>query len=216
MADWEKISSPDLSPHIMNDEEIRFQLGWTSNKVLVVSIFSNEVKTHIRRFRHKEAREWIPTNTGILLTPSEIKELAQFLPKFSQVYFLLEERLRKKMIVAEVEKTEVVDDMEMVTSSSDRMEIDVPSPLDIEYGSSLVEEFGQILQLIHSDKVVDEIQKIERSLCYRCQNDCPGIKDLDLCLTDLESRVDKCFNTVYENVALEPLFQKKSRENTLM
>ena len=69
-------------------------------------------------------------------------------------------------MVAEVEKMEVEDDMEMVTSSSDRMEIDVPSPRDIEHGPSLVEEFEQILQLIHCDKVVDEIQKTERSMCY--------------------------------------------------
>ena len=59
---------------------------------LVVSTFDNEVKTHIR---HEEARGWIPTKTGIMLTPSEIKELAQFLPQFGQAYFLLEERLRE-------------------------------------------------------------------------------------------------------------------------
>ena len=104
LADWGKISSLDLSPHIMNDEEICVQLRWTSNKFLVVSAFNDEVKTHIRWFRHEEARGWIPTKTGIMLKPSEIKELAQFLPQFGQAYFLLEERLREKMMVAEVEK----------------------------------------------------------------------------------------------------------------
>ena len=102
--------------------------------------------------------------------------------------------------------------MEMVSSSSDRMEIDVPSPRDIEHGSSLVEEFEQILHLIHCDKVVDEIQKTERSMCYGCQNDCHGQKGHDVCLADWEGRVEKYFDTAYENVALKPLFQRAKKE----
>ena len=115
-------------------------------------------------------------------------------------------------MVAEVEKMKVEDDMEMVSSSSDRMEIDVPNPMDTEHSPSLVEAFEQILQLIHCDKVVDEIQKIERSMCYGCQNDCPGQKDHNVCFADWEGRVDKCFDTAYENVALEPLFQRAKKE----
>ena len=91
------------------------------------------------------------------------------------------------------------------------MEVDIPHPIDIEQGPSSVEEFEQILQWIHCDKVVDEIQKIERFMYHGCQNDCPGQKIIAVCPAKGKAESSKCFDTAYKNVALEPLFQRAKK-----
>ena len=210
MAEWgRQQQSFDLTPFVVNEDEVRFQLGWTSDRFLTVSVYNKEVNIHIRRFTHDPVKGWIPTKTGIVLSPCEIQEFVHFLPYLGQAYHLAEQKLKDENLVCDVEKLEM-------DGKCEPMDIDVPKPepmdIDNETAPSLAKEFEERLLQKHCQELIDEIHRVQRTLCYGCQYDCPGQRDHDVCLADWEEKVDQCFDTAYENIPLEPLFDEVKNE----
>ena len=89
----------DVSPFLVSEEEVHVQLGWSSDKLLTVCAYNNEVNIHIRRLMRDNVKGWIPAETGIFLSPSEFRELAQACPRCGKYYHLGEEELREQNLV---------------------------------------------------------------------------------------------------------------------
>ena len=49
MAEW-RDHAFDLTPFLVNDEEVRFQLGWTLDKFLTVTVYNDQISMHICKF----------------------------------------------------------------------------------------------------------------------------------------------------------------------
>ena len=116
MADW-RDHAFDLTPFLVNDEEVQFQLGWTSDKFLTVTVYNDTISMHIHKLMFDADKGWIPTKTGIMLSPFEIQEMAHFLPHLGHDYDFVLQRLNQKHL-----KTSVVD------SHSVPMDMDVLKP----------------------------------------------------------------------------------------
>ena len=65
MAEWREHVF-DLTPFLVNDEEVPFQLGWTSYKLLIVTVYNDQISMHIRKFMFDADNGWIPTKTGVI------------------------------------------------------------------------------------------------------------------------------------------------------
>ena len=137
MAEWREPAF-DLSPFLVNDEEVRFQLGWRSDKLLTVTVYIDQISMHIRKFMFDADKGWVPTKTGIMLSPFEIQEMAHFLPHLGHAYDFVLQRLNHKHLKNS-----------NVGSYSVPMDMDVPKPeaMDTDAVPSLAEEFEELLLL---------------------------------------------------------------------
>ena len=202
MAEWRVQPSFDLTPFIIDEDETRFQLGWASDKFITVRVYNNEVRIHISRFVYDSIKGWIPTKTGIELSPIEVQEFAQYLPHLGQAFHLAEQKLKEQS------------KPKMEERNSIPMDISRPEPMDA------IEEFEVLLLNKHCRKLIDEIKSMKRtSNCRKCKAHNKGffiyISHHDAtCLLDLtwKEGVEHCFDTAYENVKLEPLFDEVKKE----
>lgn len=200
MAEW-RGHAFDLTPFLVNDEEVRFQLGWTSDKFLTVTVYNDQISMHIRKFMFDADKGWIPTKTGIMLSPFEIQEMAHFLPHLGHAYDFVLQRLSQKRL-----KESDVD--------SDFVDVDVPKPeaVDTDAVPSLTEEFEELLFSKQCKSIIDEIHRVQEKLCYGCMFNRPGQLDHDICLADWEKKVDRCFDAAFENVSLDLLLEDVKKE----
>ena len=151
MVEWREHAF-DLTPFLVNDKEVRFQLGWTSDKFLTVTVYNDQISMHTRKFIFDADRGWIPIKTGIMLYLFEIQEMAHFLPHLGHAYDFVSQRLNQKRL-----KNSDVD------SHSVPMDMDVPKPeaMDTDAVLSLTEEFEELLFSKQCKDIIDEIHRVQ-------------------------------------------------------
>ena len=156
MAEWREHAF-DLTPFLVNDEEVCFQLGWTSDKFLTVTVYNDQISMHIRKIMFDADKGWVPTKTGIMLSPFEIQELAHILPHLRHADDFVLQRLNQKHLKSPD-----------VGSYSVPMGMDVPKPeaMDTDAVPSLTEEFEELLFSKQCKDIIDEIHCVQWKLCY--------------------------------------------------
>ena len=84
---------------------------------LTVTIYNDQISIHICKFMFDADKRWVPTKTGIMLSPFEIQEMAHFLPHLGHGYDFVFQRLNQKHSKSSD-----------VSSCSVPMDMDVPKP----------------------------------------------------------------------------------------